>query len=170
MNERKKTNTQRLLDRARVLCNPPTDYQIAKLLGVDPQNVHNWIKRGSAMDLTTAYTLADLLREDRSIVAGLVELDKKNLSPEKRRRLEQLLPRNVASACFAVGLALLAALMCPQTARASSAGVTNQAPASADPLYIMRTRRMGRACRFLVAVLAGWLGARRPEPRVIAAA
>lgn len=64
------TYTQKLLERLRKIADPPTDYQMAKMLGVERQNVHNWLKRGSGMDLVTAYTLADLLHEDRSIIEG----------------------------------------------------------------------------------------------------
>lgn len=101
------TNTQRLLERLRKIADPPTDYQIGKLLGATPQSVHQWLKEGTAMDLTTSYVLADLLKEDRAIVAGMTELDRKNLSAEKRAKLEHMLPRRVASAgvAFLVGLA-----------------------------------------------------------------
>lgn len=136
-------NTQRLIERLRKQCDPPTDYQIAKRLGVDPQNVYNWKKRGSAMDLVTAYTLADALGEDRATIAGMIELDRRNLSEEKRRRLERMLPRLVASTSLAVlgWLAMVGILMHGETA---SARVTKWNASAANTLYIMRNWLMRR--------------------------
>lgn len=135
-------NTQRLIERLRKQCDPPTDYQIAKRLGVDPQNVYNWKKRGSAMDLVTAYTLADALGEDRATIAGMIELDRRNLSEEKRRRLERMLPRLVASTSLAVlgWLAMVGILMHGETA---SARVTKWNASAANTLYIMRNSTWG---------------------------
>lgn len=114
------THTQRLLERLRKIANPPTDYQLAKMLGVKRQHVHNWKKRGGGMDLTTAYTLADLLHEDRAIIAGMVELDRRDLSKEKRERLEHMLPRLVASTAFAFVACLAATITTSGRAQAES--------------------------------------------------
>lgn len=114
------THTQRLLERLRKIADPPTDYQLAKMLGVERQHVHNWKKRGGGMDLTTAYTLADLLHEDRAIIAGMVELDRRDLSKEKRERLEHMLPRLVASTAVAFVACLAATITTSGRAQAAS--------------------------------------------------
>lgn len=170
------TYTQKLLERLRKIADPPTDYQMAKMLGVERQNVHNWLKRGSGMDLVTAYTLADLLHEDRSIIAGMVELDKANLSPEKKARLEHMLPRLVASTSVAFLACLAASITTPGRAHAltrqgeavdvSRELVTNQEVGEVTPIYIMRTliRALARrfaACRQRFGRLIPWQASRQ---------
>lgn len=161
------TYTQKLLERLRKIADPPSNYQLAKMLGVTPQHIHNYMKRGSGMDLVTAYTLADLLGEDRAIIAGMVELDKANLSAEKKARLEHMLPRLVASTSLAFLACLAATITTTGRAHAltrqegtvdvSREFVTNRAGIPLSEIYIMRHLR----------AFFGWLrrGLRPHSPR-----
>lgn len=174
------THTQRLLERLRQIADPPTDYQLAKMLGVERQHVHNWKKRGSGMDLVTAYTLADLLHEDRSIIAGMVELDKANLSAEKKARLEHMLPRLVASTSVAFLACLAASIITPGRAQALTrqeglVDVSRELVAGTGRYGIDETtdyapfwNRVGRWLRRLANLISGASPA--PFPASIAAA
>jgi len=69
------SNTAKLLDKARELCVPATDYRLAKTLGVSAGRMSNW-RRGKFPDNEAAFKLADLLGIPATEVIAYIEADR----------------------------------------------------------------------------------------------
>lgn len=54
-------NTIALLDKARELCSPPTDYRLAKMTGIAQQTISRCRTRGKTLDDANATRLAEFL-------------------------------------------------------------------------------------------------------------
>ena len=94
-------NTIALLDRARKLCIPPTDYQLAKRLEVTPQRLSNWRRQSSVPDNQVAFRLAKLLEMPTTDVIAYFEEDK--AKDDKTREFWRCqLPRLLPSIAIAV--------------------------------------------------------------------
>lgn len=139
------TNTNALLDKARDLCSPPTDYRLAKVLGISNSTISRCRQRGGTLDNEAAARLAAFLEQDFKTVVSLIELDRAK-SPKSREFWEKLAPRMVPS----LVIGLLAA------APGESGGMspashyeTPRAVMAMDSLYIMRST---------VAALKRWVG------------
>lgn len=96
-------NVPKLLDRARDLCSPPTDYQLAKKLGVSPQRVSNWRRQDSAPDNEAAWKLAHMLGMTLGDVIAYIEEDKAK-TPEKRAWWTAQLPRLLSALAIAIAV------------------------------------------------------------------
>ncbi len=97
-------NTDVLLDKARKLCEPQTDYALAKRLEVSTQRMSNWRNRESVPDNETAFRLAKILRMPATDVIAYFEEDKAR-TPQKRAFWTRQLPRVLSS--IAIGAAVL---------------------------------------------------------------
>lgn len=81
-----------LIDKARSLCEPPTDYQLAKRLGINHATLSRCRHRGGTLDNEAASKLADLLGQDRYTVIAVMEVERAK-TPQKKAFWEQQLPR-----------------------------------------------------------------------------
>jgi len=97
-------NTEILLDKAKRLCTPESDYELARRLEVTPQRLSNWRCQNSVPDNEVAFRLAKLLRMPVADVIGYFEEDKAN-TPKKKAFWKNQLPRVLSS--IAIGAALL---------------------------------------------------------------
>ncbi len=122
-------NTDALLDKAKGLCQPATDYQLAKQLGISPQRLSNWRRQGQGPDADTAWKLAEFLHMEPQTVIAYVEEDRAK-NPSVKARWRARLPRLLSALAIA---AWVAGQGTPLSAEAGTAGVNN--------LYIMRTMR-----------------------------
>jgi len=130
------SNTERLLDRARDLCIPPTDYALAKRLGVHQQVISRVRCKGGGVDNYTAFRLAQLLSMEPATVVAYIEEDR---APAHRREFwRHQLPRLLSAAALALTI----------TAGTPS---TRAQPVGCDGLYIMRIRRGTRGSQIRVA-------------------
>lgn len=121
-------NVERLLDRARDLCNPPTDYELAKRLDIHKQSISRVRRQGGNLDNYAAFRLAQMLNMDAATVVSYLEEDR---APMRRREFwRRQLPRLLAAA----GLAGTLATGTPHRSEAAE-GVNGLG----DTLYIMRT-------------------------------
>lgn len=102
-------NTIALLDKAKKLCSPQTDYRLAKTLGVSVARMSNWRRGINAPDTLTAWKLAKLLKMDPSEVIAYIEEDRAIAAkdPTRVEFWKQQLPRILPS--IAIGTALLLA-------------------------------------------------------------
>ena len=126
-------NTTALLDRAKRLCEPPTDYQLAKRLGISAQRLSNWRRREQTPDNEGAWKIAEILGPPIPEVIAYIEEDRAK-TPEERERWTARLPRLLSALAIAAWIAGHGA---PQSVENSPAGFYR--------LYIMRTRRRRRA-------------------------
>lgn len=126
-------NTTAILDRARDLCSPPTDYQLAKRLGTTPQRVSNWRRRTSSPDNEAAFKIAKLLGMPVTDVIAYFEMDRAK-DPDKRDFWDQQLPRVLAS--LAIACAALWAL--GDSLSGADTGVHAASVVALHNLYIMR--------------------------------
>lgn len=126
------TNTNALLDKARELCSPPTDYQLAKRLEISTATLARCRRRNGTLDNQATLKLAQFLQQDFKSVLALVELDRAK-TDKQRNFWERVAPRLVPS--FVVG-ALAAGLIGLSPESHSQNISVNQ---SLNPLYIMRT-------------------------------
>ncbi|WP_281222793.1 helix-turn-helix domain-containing protein [Photobacterium sanguinicancri] len=68
------TYTIDLLNKVKTKYSLPTDYQLAKKLGVSTARVSNWMNSKSSMDWDIAFQIADMLEiDDQKVVHGLLE-------------------------------------------------------------------------------------------------
>lgn len=95
------THTIQLLDKARDLCSPPTDYQLAKVLGLSRQTISRCRNHGGTLDNKAVRDLARFLEQPFETVLALVELDREK-DPQRRSYWEKVAPRVVPS--LVVGL------------------------------------------------------------------
>ncbi|MHB8814996.1 MAG: helix-turn-helix transcriptional regulator [Steroidobacteraceae bacterium] len=97
------TNTQKLLDRAREMCLPPTDYQLGKRLAVSRSRLSQWRTGKTTPDNEVAWKLAKILGLPTTDVIAYFEVDRAK-SPTKRAWWEAQLPRVLSSLAIAVAL------------------------------------------------------------------
>lgn len=83
-----------LIDKARSMCSPPTDYQLAKRLGISHATISRCRRKGGTLDNEAASRLADLLGQDPYDVIAIMEVERAK-DPEKRAFWESKLPRLV---------------------------------------------------------------------------
>jgi len=100
-------NTITLLDKAKGLCSPQTDYELAKRLGISPQRISNCRRGKATLDNEAAFKLAKLLRLPATDVVAYFEEDRAK-DPHKKEFWRQQLPRVLPS--IAIGTALLLAV------------------------------------------------------------
>lgn len=139
------TNTIALLDKARELCSPPTDYRLAKTLEISPTTISRCRKHGGTLDNEATLKLAKFLQQDFTSILALVELDR--AKTEKTKQFwDRLAPRLVPS--LVIGLLATAT---PEVSRASQL-LSHHNSNDFNDLYIMRSsvwrsRRYGRRSR-----------------------
>lgn len=100
------TNTEKLLDRARELCAPPTDYQLAKRLGISTSRLSNYRNRRSTPDNEVGFKIAKMLGIPTPEVIAYFEEDK-TTDPKKLEFWRSQLPRVLPS--IAIAFAALSA-------------------------------------------------------------
>lgn len=97
------SNTVALLDKARNLCVPQTDYRLAKTLGIDSTTIARCRHRGGTLDNKAAHALAAFLNRDFEEVLALIELDRAK-TPKQKSYWEKVAPRVIPAifilACF----------------------------------------------------------------------
>lgn len=93
-------NTTKILDRARDMCSPPTDYQLAKRLEVPRATVSNWRRGINSPDNQAAWKLAKILGLPTTDVIAYFEADRAR-DPTKRAWWESQLPRALPSIAIA---------------------------------------------------------------------
>lgn len=81
-----------LIDKARSLCIPQTDYQLAKRLGINHATISRCRHRGGTLDNEAATRLAELLAQDPMDVIAIMESERAK-TPEKKAFWENRLPR-----------------------------------------------------------------------------
>lgn len=111
------THTQRLLDKARELCSPPTDYELAKQLGISKQTVSRCRRKAGTLDNEGIVRLARFLQQDVTTILPLIELDR---AKDQRTRdfWEKLAPRVVPSLVIGI-LATAGGIGIPRLSSAS---------------------------------------------------
>lgn len=92
-------NSIALIDKARSLCSPPTDYQLAKTLGIKQQTISRCRTKGGTLDNEASYKLADLLGQSRADVVAIMEAERAR-TPEKRAFWEAQLPRSLPMVAY----------------------------------------------------------------------
>jgi hypothetical protein len=122
-------NTLALLERARLQCDPPTWYQVAKRTGIATQTLSRCLNRNGSLDNKGAFALAQLLDMQPADVIAYLEEDRAK-NDESREFWRRFLPRLLPAAGLALGLITTPAPSAP------AAGNQRQC----DDLYIMRTR------------------------------
>lgn len=85
-------NSITLIDKARSLCTPPTDYELAKRLGIKSSTISRCRRRGGTFDNEAALRLAQFLGQPPLDVIAIMEAERAT-TPEKRRFWENQLPR-----------------------------------------------------------------------------
>lgn len=83
-----------LIDKARTMCSPPTDYQLAKRLGLHTATLSRMRNRGGTLDNEAATRLAELLGQEPYDVIAIMEVERAK-DPKKRAFWESKLPRLV---------------------------------------------------------------------------
>jgi len=107
------TNVVKLLDRARKMCSPRTDYQVAKRLGIEPTTIYRCRHRGGTLDNMACWKLAKMLGLPITDVIAYMEEDRARDEKKKafwRAQLPRILPPiSIATAviCTAVIGALI---------------------------------------------------------------
>jgi hypothetical protein len=101
-----KTHTQILLDKARTLCLPQTDYELAKRTGISKQVISRARRKGGTLDNEGVARLAKFIDQPFMDVLALVELDRAK-TPAKKNFWESYAPRLLPSLIAACGLAAL---------------------------------------------------------------
>lgn len=81
-----------LIDKAKTLCQPPTDYKLAKQLGIATQTISRMRHKNGTLDNEAATKLAELLGQDPYDVIAVMELERAK-TPEKKAFWERKLPR-----------------------------------------------------------------------------
>lgn len=131
------THTQQLLDKARDLCLPPTDYRLAQILDIDPSTIYRCRNRGGTLDNKAVHALAHFLQQDFESVLALIELDREK-KPDRRAYWEKVAPRVVPS--LVIGILATAGFGFPRMSAASHYD-TQRAGIVFDGVYIMRSVR-----------------------------
>lgn len=126
------TNTNALLDKARDLCDPATDYRLAKELGIDPSTIARCRRRNGTLDNKGVHALARFLEQPFEEVLALIELDREK-EPKRRAYWEKVAPRLVPS----LVIGLLAAASSGVSPASNSAGF--QAGGIEPLIYILRS-------------------------------
>lgn len=143
------SNTCALLDKARELCQPPTDYRLARTLGISQTTIARCRHRGGTLDNKAVHALAKFLHQDFQEILALVELDRAK-TPETKAFWEKLAPRVVPT--LVIGL-LASADGHSAGMRPTSHFDTPRAVMEMDSLYIMRSlmRWLRRRLRAAIA-------------------
>jgi transcriptional regulator with XRE-family HTH domain len=102
---RKLSNTTDLLDKAKKLCTPQTDYRLAKTLKVSVARMSNWRRGKAHPDALACMALARHLGMEFADVLAYVEEDRAR-APEAKLQWAAVLPRLLPS--IAIGSFLLA--------------------------------------------------------------
>lgn len=129
------TNTIKLLDRARDLCSPATDYQLAKRLAVSTPRMSQWRRGKSTPDNEVAWKIAKILGMPITDVIAYFEEDRAK-NEQKREFWRQQLPRIHPS--IAIAGAALGALVGTLIDGHWGSGTAHAASLMLTPLYIMR--------------------------------
>lgn len=87
-------NSITLIDKAKSLCSPPTDYQLAKRLGISHATISRCRRKNGTLDNEAALRLARLLEQDPLEVIAIMETERAK-TPEKKAFWENQLPRIV---------------------------------------------------------------------------
>lgn len=95
------SNTNALLDKARDLCVPPTDYRLSKMLGISSSTIARCRRRNGTLDNQGVYVLAKFLQQDFEHVLALVEIDRAK-NEDQRAFWENIAPRLVSSLVIGV--------------------------------------------------------------------
>lgn len=101
------SNTNALLDKARDLCKPATDYRLAKTLEISPTTISRCRRHGGTLDNEAVLKLAAFLGQDFKSVLALVELDRAKTSRARDfwdRVAPRVFPSLVVGAVAAGGL------------------------------------------------------------------
>lgn len=104
----RKRNVELLLERARLLCDPPTWYQLAKRTGIAETTISRCRRRGGTLGDINAWKLAQLLGLDAQTVLAYMAEDRAQDQKTRefwRHQLPRLLP---AIAIATAGLSLSA--------------------------------------------------------------
>ena len=138
------TTTTALMDRVKEIHKLPSDYQLAKILGVTPAHVYNWRTGRSAPEPAIAVKIAELLNKPPIEILALIETQREETSTEPRPRVLELWGRYCPR--------LLPAIVAASIAAGGIAGRGTPVPFIGRPvttLYIMRTlSRFGMSRRF----------------------
>jgi transcriptional regulator with XRE-family HTH domain len=126
-------NTPKLLDRAREMCSPQTDYQLAKDLGITRMRLSHYRSRGSAPDNEVAWKLAKKLGLPITDVIAYFEADRAK-DPQKRAFWAAQLPRVLST--FAIAATLYSSV---DRGALNVEGSTVTGSVAFNRLYIMRS-------------------------------
>ena len=99
------SNTIALLDKAKDLCEPATDYRLSKRLGISHATVSRCRNRGGTLDNRAVRELALFLGQPFEDVLALIELDRAK-TPKARAYWERVAPRLGAPLVVALVAAL----------------------------------------------------------------
>lgn len=130
------SNLISLLDKARDLCAPPTDYQLAKQLGIAQTTLSRVRKRGGTLEIAAIYKLAAMLEQDAKTITALTQLDVET-RPAVREFWERLAPRVVPS--LVIGLLAAAGWIFFRGLSHPSHYFETLGFVIFNPLYIMRS-------------------------------
>lgn len=159
----RKPNTEALLERARLMCNPPTWYQLAKRTGIKATTLSRCMVQHKTLGDINAWKLARFLGMDPKEIMAYMAEDRAQDEPTKTFWGGQL-PRLFSSAAIAAALILGAAGGALADERGSTASTVAISPAIyyAKLLVKLAIRR--------VRDLAASLGASTRSPPTASAA
>lgn len=142
--------TAELLDLARARADIPSDYRLAKILGVTSQTVSQWRSGRQYPDLLKVFQLAELAQLQTVSVAAELELDRAERAarPEQANAWRQVLEKlgGIAAAVIvSVGLGGASIGANPASARVSGEG--GPSSPSVDTRYTLCAKRRRKAAR-----------------------
>jgi hypothetical protein len=105
----KSANTRALLERARLLCDPPTWYQLAQRTGIKHQTLSRCVAHDKTLGDVNAYKLAKILQMDPKDVMAYMAEDRAQ-DEVTRTFWSHQLPRLLPSIAIAVTATLSAGL------------------------------------------------------------
>jgi hypothetical protein len=142
-----------LLDQAKTRANLPSDYALAKALGIPQSNTTNWRKGKRHPSNEEAVQLATLAGLNEMQVIAEIEMASATTEKKKKFWRHYLESRGITACVALTGLALMIAFT-PEQAQAGVLQLGNYdgvfCAAQESKIYIMRTSEPAKAVRFAV--------------------